>query len=212
MCSAVSSRASKSRRNSLTVNAISPAGVGTESRSIAEATARKACASMARVVQRCQERQRPTWCWSSPTRRRAPWARPDRRSLVPAHVLDRRPGALRLTPESLMTSRSDTPSLGSSRYGRGAAVLALHPDRRGAFFHFAGLVDHQDRTRAAERIDDVLAQTIADTRRRPELARESRWCSPSGVVAPRCSAMVQQFLRSKPETIPDSPRTWRSGS
>ena len=57
-----SSRASKSRRNSLTVNVISPVGVGVVSRSVAVATARKAWASMARVVQRCQERQRRTWC------------------------------------------------------------------------------------------------------------------------------------------------------
>lgn len=64
----VSSRASKSRRNSLTVNVISPAAVGVASRSVAVATARKAWASLARVVQRCHERQRRTWCWSRPTR------------------------------------------------------------------------------------------------------------------------------------------------
>ena len=39
-----SSRASKSRRNSLTVNVISPVGVGVVSRSVAVATARKAWA------------------------------------------------------------------------------------------------------------------------------------------------------------------------
>ncbi|TPG31120.1 hypothetical protein [Mycolicibacterium hodleri] len=49
-------------RNSLTVNAIRPIGVGAVLRSIAVATARKAWASMARVVQRYQERQRRTWC------------------------------------------------------------------------------------------------------------------------------------------------------
>src|SRR6476659_755287 len=59
--------ASKSRRNSLTVKVISPTGVGWTSRWIAVATAKKAWASMARVVQRYQERQRRTWCWSSPT-------------------------------------------------------------------------------------------------------------------------------------------------
>lgn len=52
----VSSSMSKSRWNSLTVNAISPTGVGWVSRSAAVAMARKAWASMARVVQRCQER------------------------------------------------------------------------------------------------------------------------------------------------------------
>ena len=56
----VSSSASKSRRNSLTVNVISPVGVGWVSRSIAVATDRKAWASMARVVQRCQDFQRRT--------------------------------------------------------------------------------------------------------------------------------------------------------
>ena len=60
--SVVNSSASKSRRNSLTVKVISPVGVGCASRSVAVATARKAWASMARVVQRCQERQRRTWC------------------------------------------------------------------------------------------------------------------------------------------------------
>ncbi|AFE12431.1 hypothetical protein GS11_1249 [Mycobacterium tuberculosis variant bovis BCG] len=35
---------------------------------------------------------------------------------------------------------------------------------------------------------------------------------PIGVVSPRCSAMVQQFLRSKPETIPAmSSPAWRNG-
>jgi hypothetical protein len=42
-----SSKASKSRRNSLTVNVISPVGVGAVSRSVAVATVRKAWASMA---------------------------------------------------------------------------------------------------------------------------------------------------------------------
>lgn len=69
----VSSRAWKSRRNSLTVNVIRPAGVGVVSRSVAVATAKNAWASMARAVQRCQDFQRRTWCWSSPTRRLAAW-------------------------------------------------------------------------------------------------------------------------------------------
>src|SRR6478609_4551494 len=30
-----------------------------------------------------------------------------------------------------------------------------------ALLHIAGLVDHQDRTRVAERVDDVVAQVIA---------------------------------------------------
>jgi len=61
-------RASKSRRNSLMVSAISPIGVGLWSRSSAVVTAKKAWASMARVAQRCQEAQQRTWCCSSPVR------------------------------------------------------------------------------------------------------------------------------------------------
>ncbi len=55
-------RASNRRRNSLTVRSMRPAGVGVWSRSMAVATARNAWASMARVVQRCQDVQRRTWC------------------------------------------------------------------------------------------------------------------------------------------------------
>src|SRR4029078_10574067 len=44
----------------------------------------------------------------------------------------------------------------------GAGVLALHPDRRGAFLHGAGFVDPQDRAGIAERVDDVVTQIIAD--------------------------------------------------
>ena len=47
------------------------------------------------------------------------------------------------------------------RSARGAAVLALHPDRVGALLDIAGLVDHQDRSRVAERVDDVVAQVVA---------------------------------------------------
>ena len=54
------------------------------SRSAAVATARKACASMARVVQRCQEVQRRTWCWSSPTRPLAAWNDSSMRQRWPA--------------------------------------------------------------------------------------------------------------------------------
>ena len=80
----VRSRASKSRRNSLTVKMIRPVGVGWLSRSVAVATARKAWASMARVVQRCQEVQRRTWCWSSPVRPLAAWKDSSMRQRCPA--------------------------------------------------------------------------------------------------------------------------------
>jgi len=39
----------------------------------AAVTTRKSCASMARVVERCQEIQRRTWCSSSPVRPFADW-------------------------------------------------------------------------------------------------------------------------------------------
>ena len=48
-------------------------GRGWRVRSTAVRTARKALASMARVVQRCQEFQRRTWCWSSPARPFPAW-------------------------------------------------------------------------------------------------------------------------------------------
>jgi hypothetical protein len=54
--------ASNGRRNSLTVSSMSRVGAGVWSRSIAAATARKAWASVARVVQRYQEVQCRTWC------------------------------------------------------------------------------------------------------------------------------------------------------
>ena len=57
-----SNSASKSRRNSLTVNVMRPTGVSAVSRSVAVATARNAWASMAKVVHRYQERHRRTWC------------------------------------------------------------------------------------------------------------------------------------------------------
>ena len=44
----------------------------------------------------------------------------------------------------------------------GAAVLALHPDAVHAFLDVAGLVDHQDRARITEGLDDVVAEIIAD--------------------------------------------------
>ena len=49
-----------SRRCSLTVTGISPSGAGVVVRSVAVTTVRNACASMARVTQRCQEVHRRT--------------------------------------------------------------------------------------------------------------------------------------------------------
>ncbi len=63
----------KRRRNSLMLRRTRSGGVGFRTRSDAVVTVRKACASMARTVQRCQEIQVRTWCWSSPTRVLAAW-------------------------------------------------------------------------------------------------------------------------------------------
>ncbi len=52
--------------------------------------------------------------------------------------------------------------LGVLDAARGTAVLALHPDAVHALLDVTGLVDHQDRTRVTERIDDVIAQIVAD--------------------------------------------------
>jgi hypothetical protein len=41
-----------------------------------------------------------------------------------------------------------------------AGVLALDPDRSGAFLDVTGLVDHQHRVGVAERVDDIVAQVI----------------------------------------------------
>ena len=51
------------RRSSFTVIAISPSGLSVLT---VVAAARKAWATMTRVVQRCQAFQRRCWCWSSP--------------------------------------------------------------------------------------------------------------------------------------------------
>ena len=39
---------------------------------------------------------------------------------------------------------------------RGAAVLALHPNRCGALLHIAGLVDDKNRTAVTKGVDDIV--------------------------------------------------------
>jgi hypothetical protein len=63
---------------------LAPIGRPAEARSVLVATARKARASMASVVQRCPEFQRRTWCWSSPTRPLADWNDSSMRQRCPA--------------------------------------------------------------------------------------------------------------------------------
>ncbi len=53
-------------RISLQVRGIQPVGAGLRARSVAVTTARKAWASIDRIVARCHEVQRRTWCWSRP--------------------------------------------------------------------------------------------------------------------------------------------------
>jgi len=45
---------------------------------------------------------------------------------------------------------------------RGARILALHAGTGSALFKVCCLVDHQDRTRAAQVLDDIAAQVITD--------------------------------------------------
>ena len=70
-----------------------------------------------------------------------------------------------------------------------------------ALLHVPGLVDHQHRTRVAEGVDDVIAQIIADRIGVP-FRPGQQVLQPVRSGSPRCSAIVQQFLRSSPETIP----------
>jgi hypothetical protein len=54
------------------------------------------------------------------------------------------------------------PNLGVLDAPGGAGVLALHPDAMHTLLDVAGLIDHQDRFRVTEGIDDVITQIIAD--------------------------------------------------
>ena len=69
-------------------------------------------------------------------------------------------------------------------------VLALHPDAVGALLHVAGLVDHQDRTRVAERVDDVVAQIVAHR---------------VGVPAGPCQQMLQPVRGGRAAVLGDGP-------
>jgi hypothetical protein len=53
--------------------------------------------------------------------------------------------------------------LGVLDAARGARILTLHPDTVAALLDIPSLVDHQDRARVAEGVDDVITQIIAHT-------------------------------------------------
>jgi len=80
--------------------------------------------------------------------------------------------------------------LGVLDAARGAAVLALHPDAVHALLDVAGLVDHQDRTRIAKRVDDVIAQII-----------------PHGVGVPTgpCQQVLQPVRTDRAAVLGDGP-------
>lgn len=69
---------------SLQLSGIKSSGAGWRACSAARVTARKACASMARVTQHDQEVKRRTWCSSSPARPLLDWKVSSTRHLDPA--------------------------------------------------------------------------------------------------------------------------------
>ena len=82
-----------------------------------------------------------------------------------------------------------------------------------ALLDIAGLIDDQYRTRIAECVDHIVAQIIADRIGVPLRPRQQMLQSVRAERSPRCSAIVQQFLRSRPDTMPSiSPPACRSGS
>ena len=95
----------------------------------------------------------------------------------------------------------------------GAGVLALHPDRMHPLLDIPGFIERPGSRRGRRR---RRRRSHADRRGPPSashFARDNRCCNPSGVASPRCSAIVQQFLRSRPETIPAiNSAACRSGS
>ena len=74
----------------------------------------------------------------------------------------------------------------------------MHADTGGALLDVASLVHHQHPIWAAQMVDDIAAQVIADRIGIPPGAA-NRCCIPSGDASPACSAMVQQFLRRSPD-------------
>ena len=64
------------------------------------------------------------------------------------------------------------------------------PDAVGALLHVAGLVDHQDRSRVAERVDDVVAQVVAHR---------------IGVPAGPCQQMLQTIWSGRTAVLGDGP-------
>jgi hypothetical protein len=73
-------------------------GRGLAAALVAASTARKACESMARTIQRCQEVQRRTWYWSSPVRALLAWNDPS--------TVQRRPATRTKAAKALAWPRS----------------------------------------------------------------------------------------------------------
>jgi hypothetical protein len=75
-----------------------------------------------------------------------------------------------------------------------------------------GFVDHEHRLSVGEMLDDVAAQVVAHRGGVPLRPRE-QMLQPVQVRSPRCSAIVQQFFRSSPDSMPSiSPAACRTGS
>ena len=106
--------------------------------------------------------------------------------------------------------RSDTPRLGSSRCARRCRCTGAAPRRRGALLQVTGLVDDQDRTRVAERVDDVVTQIVADRVGVPAGPRQQ-------MLQPVGSGMRRGARRSSsnscgPAPTPSRPSTHRHGA
>lgn len=83
----------------------------------------------------------------------------------------------------------------------GPGVLALHPDAVLPLLQVAGVVDDEHRLRVGERVAHVAAHVVAH-----RVSAQVDWLQqvlePVGGGSPRCSAIVQQYFRSRPESRP----------
>jgi hypothetical protein len=129
-----SSRLVNRCRISFAVNAMSP-GIGSVwARSVVAVTARKAWASIARMVQRCHDVQRRTWCSSRPVNPLPAWKASSIVHLRPATAttaatagsadtaVDTHHGAVLISP---LRSASAEPSLAETS----ASHSAMHPSQ-----------------------------------------------------------------------------------
>ena len=84
----------------------------------------------------------------------------------------------------------------------GAGVLALHTHRVDSLLEVPGLVNHQDGVRVAQVVDDVPAKVVADQVGVPHRRGTAGAATHPVIFAPRCSAMDQQFFRSRSDSNP----------